>query len=309
MQPISKSASSFLGQRKHRWLIIFCIFATFVALAVIAVLNHAHDSNCYRLSAAESDRARLVFVNSFSIANPDYQVNFADFGTAPLARQNDFGTCQNEIGFPVEARTPYSVSSGKAWEAKIVLKYDGSLEVPRVRDWTLGLLSRRVGHSSPELRRKTSEVHDIAERMGDDVEVQAMVSLKKPITEMQAKDLLPDTTGYFDLIFLSPGDIRSKPVTWDFTPCEHRKISNCGKGQSLIDAFRRWVSLLEDRDSTALAEFGLQLADLRAHADEGNVYGFIVSGKAGDVKSLFARSEVEWAQIVNLQMSPHFSGS
>ncbi len=305
-KPVPNGSGSSWGRwRPHRVTVLLASIIL-AALVGLVVMTPARDPYCLRSPLVEGSRARLVLVNALAVANPDYQINFGDLEAIRLARQEVSEICEEGVAFPLEARAPYSLSSGKSWRARISFGSGDALEIPRLRDWTLGMLSRQVGRTSPTSRPKTSEVRDVLKRMGEDVQVQVMVSLTSPMAEEQAKRLLFPLKG-FDLVFLSPGGA-GKPPSWDFSFCEQRGISGCSERQSLVDSFRRWVSLLKAEDSPALAEFGLRLTELRDIAGEGKVYGFIASGGADEVEQLLARSEVAWGRIVNLQMTPYFGG-
>ncbi|WP_157545295.1 hypothetical protein [Microtetraspora fusca] len=255
---------------------------------------------------SKNDRARSVLLNAFAAANPDYQIDFLAT-TQEMSKTEDGTPTFKDEALPVviEPRTLESSPSGRAWHDSIALPPTGKALIPTLGEWRLTkiLLDQTALSNDPQY--DPHQEGRLIESMGTKVNIQLMVKLSKPMSEQEIQALLPEPY-YYDVALFSAGDAHTKPLSWDHAPCNARGIPCDFDQSSLTAGFRRWASLLEQRDAAALRQFGIDLDEVRERAKDGQIHGFIITTEAASIPPLLAHKEIALAQIVDMQPSAQF---
>ncbi|MGW0803281.1 hypothetical protein [Nonomuraea sp. NPDC002799] len=221
------------------------------------------------------DHKALVWVNALAVSRPDYAVAHDE---RLLSRAwNEHGEI---VRVPLEPRWPRRSSDEIFGRQDVEMQYssDGSVSVPRLREWKL-TESIHALLSKPDHPRLTKEAADLLGKLPhiEDLRVTLVVGFKNPMREEDVHKVWPSIP---DVALLSPPRDEHLPISWDYSGfCDARGFDDCNPDirTSLTSSFRQWVELLQPQDEEALDSFGLDLPELKKRAADGLWYGMILN--------------------------------
>ncbi|MCK2214894.1 hypothetical protein MF672_014010 [Actinomadura sp. ATCC 31491] len=240
-----------------------------------------------------STKRRLLLLNALSTAHPDYLFTMASGAS----------TTDESVSVLVEPRPPLPLTHGPEARRPVTLKLDerGMPSPPELVDWRM---TRALEVSDQDAGRRL--LPDDQALLKSKVPPRgvialAVVWLTAPQTEESIQRFWPDGA---DVLFFSPRRKDRKPVSWDVSFCMDRGLPTCASDHpaSSTSGFRAWVSSLTAEDQSALATFGLNLADMRSAARSGLAYGFVASGYLDDLRELAAEKSVSFLRVVDLRI-------
>lgn len=268
------------------------MFRTMSALAVLLCLSL--PAGC--AAARADDRSpRLVWVNAFAVAHPDYRVVHEKI---PQPTHHD----DRSVEFPLEARWPnptLTVDSRGRRDAILRPAPQGGIKVPQTTAWKLTDLLQAVGHSSGH-QDVTAAAKLLKDLQDADVRVLAVVEFTKPLPEDNVRALWPSQ---IDVGLFSPA--QPLPLAWDSSGhCDSRGFDACRLGvkDSLAGEFAAWVNLLTPEDQEALNSFGLDLPTLQMSAQQGLYYGMVLNAYPERLLPLTETSEIASVRIADVAL-------
>ncbi|WP_371785296.1 hypothetical protein [Streptosporangium subroseum] len=266
-----------------------------VLAASLFVCNVMKNSATARIGA--NDRLKLVILNGFAVANPDYQVDFLQMKSAGLIDQR-ITRVGSEMEIPVilEARSNQSFSWGKWIQAEITVERSGRIDTPRLGVWELTKLL--TGANGILGKFDSANLGNLSSLQS----LQVVIWLQSPINENELLGILPKAA-HLDMVLLSPGSNDRKPIGWDAQEdCTLRGMGICRSDRTLTGQFKRWVSLLTKNDEQTLNWLGLDLRELRSRAMEGKIYGAVLTLPPADSIEIQLQPIIAWTRIVDAQL-------
>jgi hypothetical protein len=261
------------------------------ALAVL--LSLSLPSGC-DVARADDRSPRLVWVNAFAVAHPDYRVIHEKI---PRPRHDG-----RSIEIPLEARWPnptLTMDTRGRRDALLRATPQGGIEAPQTTPWKLTDLLRAVGHSDG--RQDVAPAATLLKSLRDaDVRVLAVVEFAKPLREDDVRVLWPYQ---IDVGLFSPA--QPMPAAWDYSGhCDARGFDACELGveNSLAGEFAAWVATLTPEDQQALNSFGLDLPTLEASAQQGVYHGMVLNAYPERVLPLTESSEIASVRIADVAL-------
>jgi hypothetical protein len=237
-------------------------FVTLLAvLAIPSIVIRIADNG-----KLECNRLRLVTLSAFMATNPDYA---ADSG-----KDDDTQDCdsmhKDMIALKIGPRMASSDAPG--WSDMIRQVSPSIISSPLLQSWRMTEVLAAIDEQEPAYER-FGDINDLLPKMQLNSAIQVVVYLDEPMSESSVRELWPDLS----TVFVS-GARTGKPISWESVIwCRFRGYDSClsdASKEPLVADFQKWVSLLKDEDASALAEFGLTLAELRECSMRGLVYGF-----------------------------------
>ncbi|WP_147269047.1 hypothetical protein [Sphaerisporangium album] len=274
-------------------MMLVCGFVALFMVVVIPLI--ATQTGRHGLLGCE--RLRLVALNAFAATNPDY---ILDSGVGDDAQDCD-SNYRDVLSVHIGPRM--AMADPPYWSDEISERSRSAVQVPSVQPWRMTNILAAMDEDEPT--RLFGDTRAFIEKArGDSVlrhsAVQVVIYLDKAVSESAMRKIWPDP----GVIFLS-GPLAGKPLSWEPTSfCRYRGFDTChlsGNAEPLVTEFRRWVSLLEPKDSPVLEQFGLNIADLRSRASEGLVYGFTAKNIPDSISKLVADPRVRAAFVVDVR--------
>ncbi|MEU4403140.1 hypothetical protein AB0F88_01370 [Streptosporangium sp. NPDC023963] len=267
-------------------------------LAVMAVALALVMPGCVATDRAPdlSMRPRLVWLNAFAVANPDFRVIHE-------RQVKGEGESSEAVQMLVEPRWPSPSFSEQyaRYQLEITRTSSGKFDTPRLYPWRMTEILRRFWREGSE-----TDSEDAASLLkgldGAAVRVSAVVELVQPMSEADVKKIWPYQ---IDVALLSPAG-PGNPLSWDQSGyCSSRGFDTCKSDvkDSLMSEFQHWVSFLEADDEVALGAFGLSLGELQRRSQEGRYYGFILNAYPSRIRSIVGDEKIRSIQVADVSMA------
>ncbi|MGC5012852.1 hypothetical protein ACLQ2R_18990 [Streptosporangium sp. DT93] len=241
-----------------------------------------------------NEKARLVVVNAFAVGHPGNYVVFEDLKDEDI----DVRPHEGSISVLLGPRSPYfdGTFQGHRYRTSLKLLSSGALDP----SWLMETGATRAVDALSE--GDETDVRSAAATLGGiegQVAVTVFVWLTRPLGEDVAQE---SWRNGFDTIFLGPLHTGISPISWSPSACNWRGIGNCDAEmmRSPVGQFRRWASLLDEKDEPVLKQLNLDLQEIRDRAQQGLVHGYLATGHPDELIKLSKDPSVRQMQIVDV---------
>lgn len=263
-----------------------CRFKVAPRLVVLLVLVLALvSSSCAPdMTDALCSRLRIVALNSFAVTHGDYTLNSG----ASVAG----GKCEDGV-LPIELGPRSALSDPARWLEEFRWDDSGEVVGPNPLPWRLTYILNAATEAGPD------DQDGLLDSLPPDAYTQIFVRLAHPLKEEKLRKLWRNPLA----VQVAP----TRPLVWERPIfCNYRGFDACqfdDHPEPMTAQFRHWVSLLRDDDAPILAQFDLELAELREYAAAGFVYGFITQDRADAFQTIAKDPVVRTIHIIDVDLS------